>query len=141
MLRNLATSFLLYEKVKTTSIKAKAVQSKVEIMITTAKGGNLSDIRKIDSYLLDKSASKKLLLELVPLYKDRPGGYTRVIKVGNRPGDNAKMSIIELLDVEKLDRKTEPDRKTKKDDAKEATSKKTEKKPRTLLKRTKKEAK
>ena len=141
MLRNLATSFLLYEKVKTTSIKAKAVQSKVEIMITTAKGGNLSDIRKIDSYLLDKSASKKLLLELVPLYKDRPGGYTRVIKVGNRPGDNAKMSIIELLDVEKLDRKTEPDRKTKKDDAKETTSKKTEKKPRTLLKRTKKEAK
>lgn len=107
MIRNLATSILLYEKVKTTTTKAKAVQSKLENMITCAKRGTLSDVRRINSYLLDQSAAKKLLLELVPLYKSRPGGYTRIIKVGQRAGDNAGMSIIELIDVEKLDRKTE----------------------------------
>ncbi len=107
MIRNLATSILLYEKVKTTTTKAKAVQSKLEIMITCAKSGTLPDIRRINSYLLDESAAKKLLLELAPLYKNRTGGYTRVIKVGQRSGDNAGMSIIELLDVEKLDRKVE----------------------------------
>ena len=126
MIRNLATSILLYEKVKTTTTKAKAVQSKLEIMITYAKSGTLSDIRRINSYLLDESAAKKLLLELAPLYKSRPGGYTRVIKVGQRAGDNAGMSIIELLDVEKLDRKVEPIVKKIKKTQPKATPKKSD---------------
>ena len=105
LLRNMTTSILLHEKIKTTTSKAKVVQSKVELLITSAKKGSLSDIRRINSYLLDRLAAKKLIIELAPLYKDRPGGYTRVVKVGYRAGDNAGMSIIELIDTDKLDRK------------------------------------
>jgi large subunit ribosomal protein L17 len=135
MLRNLTTSVILHEKVKTTSIKAKGVQPTVEKMITLAKKGDLNSIRSIDSYLLDEQAGKKLVVELAPLYKDRKGGYTRIIKFGSRAGDNAKMSIIELLDVEKLNRKV----KEKK--VKSEKSKETEEKPKKVAKSQPKKAK
>ena len=114
LLRNLATSVILYEKVKTTTVKAKGIRPIVEKMITLAKKGDLASIRFIDSYLLDDQAAKKLVVELAPIYKDRNGGYTRIIKFGPRAGDNAELSIIELLDIDKLDRKSLEEEKSKK---------------------------
>ncbi len=119
MLRNLATSVILHEKVKTTNIKAKGIQPIVEKMITLAKKGDMVSIRAIKSYLLDEAAGRKLIIELAPLYKERRGGYTRITKVGSRVGDNAKMSVIELIDIEKLEKKvkTPAKDKTKKTEA------------------------
>lgn len=105
MLRNLATSVLLHEKVKTTLPKAKEIRSIVESLITSAKAGDLTARRKLSSYLLDKNAVEKALRELGPLYEKRNGGYTRIIKAGSRVGDNAPMAYIELLDTEKLIKK------------------------------------
>lgn len=101
-MRSLATSVILYEKVETTKPKAKEVQRVVEKLITCGKDGSLASLRKIDSYLLDKNASKKVILELSKLYKERNGGYTRVLNTGFRTGDAAPMARIELLDTEKL---------------------------------------
>lgn len=104
LLRSLATSIILYEKVKTTLPKAKEIRPIVEKLITSAKSGDLNAIRELNAYLYDGKAVEKLVKEIAPLYKDRKGGYTRITKVGNRLGDNASMAIIELLDVEKLDK-------------------------------------
>ncbi len=97
MLRNLASSILLYEKVKTTSAKAKAVRSLVERSITAAKVGNLSARRGLIKVLLQKNAVKKAMEVLGARYKDRQGGYTRLVKLGNRQGDGAEMVQIELV--------------------------------------------
>ena len=97
MLRNLASSILLYEKVKTTSAKAKAVRSLVERSITAAKVGNLSARRGLIKVLLQKNAVKKSMEVLGARYKDRQGGYTRLVKLGNRQGDGAEMVQIELV--------------------------------------------
>jgi large subunit ribosomal protein L17 len=116
LFRNLTTSVFLYEKVKTTTAKAKGVQPIIEKMITLAKKGDLPSIRAINSYLLDKQAAKKLMIELAPLYKERAGGYTRIVRFGNRAGDKAELSVIELLDVEKLDHKIKKVEKEEKED-------------------------
>ncbi len=105
MLRNLATSIVLHEKVKTTLPKAKAIRSQLEKMITVAKKGDLAATRKLNSYFLDVNASQKLLKELAPLYAKRNGGYLRITKIGPRVGDNAEMVFIEFLDTEKLVKK------------------------------------
>jgi len=104
MLRNLATSVILHEKVKTTLEKAKEVQPMVERMISIAKKESLSGDRMMHAYLLDEQAVYKLQTELAKLYKEREGGYTRITKIGFRSGDSAKMAMIELIDVEKLDK-------------------------------------
>jgi large subunit ribosomal protein L17 len=97
MLRNLASSILLYEKVKTTKAKAQAVRPLVERMITTAKAGDLNARRGLIKVLLQKNAIKKSIEVLGVRYKDRPGGYTRTTKLGNRAGDGAEMVQIELV--------------------------------------------
>ena len=97
MLRNLASSILLYEKVKTTKAKAKAVRPLVERMITSAKAGDLSARRGIAKVLLQKNAVKKAMEVLGTRYKERPGGYTRITKLGCRAGDGAEMVQIELV--------------------------------------------
>lgn len=97
MLRNLASSILLYEKVKTTEAKAKAVKPLVERMITTAKKGDLNARRGLIKVLLQKNAIKKSMEVLGERYKDRQGGYTRIIKLGTRQGDGAEMVQIELV--------------------------------------------
>lgn len=97
MLRNLASSILIYEKVKTTKAKAQAVRPLVERMITKAKKGDLSARRGLIKVLLQKNAIKKSMEVLGDRYKDRAGGYTRVTKLGNRPGDGAEMVQIELV--------------------------------------------
>jgi large subunit ribosomal protein L17 len=122
LLRSLATSVVLYEKVKTTLPKAKEIRPIVEKLITTAKSGDLAAIRQINSYLLDEKAVQKLVTEIAPLYKERNGGYTRITKVTNRMGDNASMAIIELLDTEKLV-KPVAEKKAKSGDVKETEEK------------------
>ena len=97
MLRNLASSVLIYEKVKTTQAKAKAVKPLVERMITTAKKGDLTARRKLIESLPQKMAVKKAIEVLGKRFKDRKGGYTRIIKLGVRQGDCAEIAQIELV--------------------------------------------
>jgi large subunit ribosomal protein L17 len=102
LLRGLVTSVILYERIKTTLPKAKEIRPIVEKLITAAKKGDLSAIRMLSSYLYGENVVQKLVTEIAPIYKDRNGGYTRIVKLGNRPGDNAPMAIIEFVDIEKL---------------------------------------
>lgn len=98
VLRNLATSVILFEKVKTTQAKAKQVRPVVEGLITKAKTKDtVNAIRQINKVVLDEKASRKLLEVLKDRYKDRPGGYTRIIKLGHRAGDAAEMVSLQLV--------------------------------------------
>ena len=97
LLRNLATSIVLYEKVKTTEAKAKAVKPLVEKAITTSKAGTLAARRNLMKVFYTEQPVKKLLEVLGPRYQERPGGYARIIKLGPRKGDGADMVQIELV--------------------------------------------
>jgi large subunit ribosomal protein L17 len=97
MLSNLATSLLDKERVTTTVAKAKEVRGVVERLITYSKRGGLHAMRLAARTVNDKTVLKKLFDEIGPGYKDREGGYTRIVKLGERRGDNAEMSIIELV--------------------------------------------
>ena len=97
MFRNLVTEILDHEKIKTTEPKAKAVQGMAEKMIGLAKAGDLSARRQALSFLTDKKVTAKLFTELGPRYAQRNGGYTRIIKLGQRLGDGASIVQIELL--------------------------------------------
>lgn len=97
MLRNLASSVLMYEKVKTTKAKAKAVKPLVEKMITVSKQDNLTARRSLIEVLPQKLAVKKCMEVLNKRYKDRKGGYTRIINLDIRKGDSAEMVQIELV--------------------------------------------
>ena len=97
MLRNLLSSIIIYEKVKTTKAKAKAVKPLLEKAITTAKKGDLASRRQLLKVILEPKAVNKSFEVLAERYKDRAGGYSRIIKIGNRVGDGAEMVQIELL--------------------------------------------
>jgi large subunit ribosomal protein L17 len=97
LLRNLATSIVLFEKVKTTEAKAKAVKPLVEKAITTSKAGTLAARRNLMKIFYTEQPVKKLLEVLGPRYQERPGGYTRIVKIGPRKGDGAEMVQIELV--------------------------------------------
>lgn len=97
LLQNLAQNLVIYEKIKTTQAKAKAVQPLVEKLITTGKINNLTCRRKLLSKLYLKKSVNKILEVLGPRYKDRKGGYTRIIKLGRRKGDGAEMAQIEFV--------------------------------------------
>jgi large subunit ribosomal protein L17 len=105
MFRNMVTSFLEHEKITTTDAKAKELRSIAEKMVTLGKRGDLHAMRQAASYIRDKKVVTKLFTTIAPRYKDRAGGYTRIIKLGIRPGDNAPVSIIELVE-EQLEKKT-----------------------------------
>jgi len=100
MFRNLVTSFLNHEKITTTDAKAKEIRSVAEKMITLGKRGDLHALRQAASYIREKSVVTKLFTTIAPRYKDRSGGYTRIVKLGNRLGDAAPISIIELVEEE-----------------------------------------
>jgi large subunit ribosomal protein L17 len=100
MFRNLVTSFLDHEKITTTDAKAKEIRSVAEKMITLGKRGDLHALRQAASYIREKSVVTKLFSTIAPRFKDRPGGYTRIIKLGVRQGDAASLSIIELVEAE-----------------------------------------
>jgi len=97
LLRNLATSLVLYEKVKTTRAKARAVRPIVEKMITAGKRGTLQSRRKLSSFFYGENVAKKIMEDLGPRYKNRAGGYTRTTKLVRREGDGAEMVQIELV--------------------------------------------
>lgn len=96
LLRSLAAAFLLKEKIKTTEAKAKELSSFVEKQITRAKVGNLQSQRFLAA-LFSKEIVKKLITDIASRYKERKGGYTRIIKLGPRKSNGAKMAIIELV--------------------------------------------
>ncbi len=97
MLRNLASSLIIYEKVKTTKAKAQVVRPMVEKMISSAKVGDLQARRGLIRVLLQKNAIKKAMEVLADRYRDRQGGYTRITKLNNRSGDGAQIVQIELV--------------------------------------------
>lgn len=97
MLRNLATELLRHERVQTTRAKAREVRRVVERMITLAKRGNLHARRQAASVLRDRQVVKKLFDDIAYRYRERPGGYTRITKLGCRQGDNAALALIELV--------------------------------------------
>ncbi len=97
LLRSLATNLVLRGKIKTTLVRAKTVRSKVEKYVTVSKKGDLASRRQLLRYFYGEKAVNKLLVELGPKYKTRPGGYTRIIKLEKRSGDNAPQAIIEFV--------------------------------------------
>lgn len=97
LLRNLAESLILYEKIKTTEAKAKILRPLVEQAITYGKKGTLAERRQLLSFFLTDLPVKKILEELAPRYKNRAGGYTRITKLGHRLNDAAAMAQIELV--------------------------------------------
>jgi large subunit ribosomal protein L17 len=97
MLRTMVTSFLKYEKIKTTEMKAKELKKVAEKMITLGKRGDLHARRLAASYVREREMVGKLFGELSARYRDRSGGYTRIVKMGFRAGDNAPMSMIEFV--------------------------------------------
>ncbi len=100
LLRNLATELFRYGRIKTTLPKAKALRPVAEKLITMGKRGTLSDRRRLLGYLKDKKVAHKVVDEIGPMFSQRPGGYTRIYKLGWRKGDGAEMAIIELVESE-----------------------------------------
>lgn len=97
MLRNMVTSMLKYEKIVTTDIKAKELRRVADKMITLGKRGDLHARRQALSFVRDPEMVGKLFSELSARFKDRAGGYTRIIKTGYRKGDSAPMAVIEFM--------------------------------------------
>lgn len=97
LMRSLAESLILHGSIKTTKAKAKALRSFVEPLVTKAKKNTLTERRNLISVLYTDKAVNKLLSEIAPNYKERNGGYTRIIKLGNRLNDAAEMVLIEFV--------------------------------------------
>jgi len=97
---NLAGALIEHGRIKTTVTKAKAVKPHVEHMITLGRRGDLHARRQATAFLRSRDVVHKLFADVAPLFKDRPGGYTRIIKIGTRAGDSAEMAYIELVDEE-----------------------------------------
>ncbi len=120
--RNMATSLFRHESIETTLAKAKAIRPYVEKIITKAKRGNLADTRNIFSEIRDKDIVSKLVLDIGKRFEKRDGGYTRIIKSGNRKGDGSQMAILELVSKKEL--KKEIDNKKEKIEKKPKINKK-----------------
>ena len=125
--RNMVTSLFRYERVKTTKAKALSVKRTAEKLITRAKVDSVHNRRIVSSRLYDEAIVAKLFTNIAIRMKDRPGGYTRVLKLGERPGDAAEIVILELVDYE-LDTGAASDKKEKKAAKKEKVASKEEKK-------------
>lgn len=97
MLRNMATSLLAHDRVETTEAKAKELRPYVEKLITLARRGDLHARRQVERKIRDRDVTGRLFKELGPRFAARPGGYTRIVKLGHREGDGAEMARIELL--------------------------------------------
>lgn len=142
MLANMASSLIEHKRINTTVAKAKALKKYVEPLITKSKSDNTHSRRIVFSYLQNKNAVSELFREVADKVGDRPGGYTRIIKTGNRLGDNAEMCMIELVDFNDIytNEKSEAKGKTRRSrrggstkkstaEAKPAETKKEEAKP------------
>ena len=120
MLANMANSLITHKRIFTTLAKAKALRVYVEPLINKAKEDSTHSRRVVFSYLQDKNVITELFQEVATKIADRPGGYTRILKTGNRLGDNAQMCMIELVDYnenmlkEKAEKKASRTRRSKK---------------------------
>jgi large subunit ribosomal protein L17 len=115
MLRNMVTSLFKYEKIQTTDSKAKELRKVADKMVTLGKRGDLHARRQAASYVRDSDVVVKLFSDLSERFRERNGGYTRTVKTGYRVGDNAPMSIVELIgEVKKAKGKTKAKAKAKK---------------------------
>jgi large subunit ribosomal protein L17 len=103
MYRNMVTSLLEHERIQTTDSKAKELRRVAERMITLGKRGDLHARRRAMRVIRDKGVTAKVFDQLAERFRDRPGGYTRVVKLGNRVGDAAPLSVIELMDRPEAD--------------------------------------
>ena len=116
LLRNLVTSFLEHERLVTTLPKAKEIRPIAEKMITLGKRDTLHARRQVQSFLLDDSTAKKVFDTIAPRFSSRPGGYSRIIRLGPRVGDGADVAVIELLgselDVKKSLQAEQPEKAT-----------------------------
>jgi large subunit ribosomal protein L17 len=97
LLRNLVTSLFRHERVETTTAKAKELRPYAERLITLARRGDVHSRRLAGRKIQDREVLGKLFEDIAPRYEERPGGYTRILKVGHRKGDAAEMSLIELV--------------------------------------------
>ena len=113
MLTNMACSLVEHKRITTTVAKAKALRLFVEPIITKAKTDSMHSRRMAFRYLGNKYAVTELFRDVAPKVGDRPGGYTRIIKLGNRLGDNADMAMIELVDFNELYTAGKPEKKTR----------------------------
>jgi large subunit ribosomal protein L17 len=102
MLSNMACSLISHKRINTTVAKAKALRVFVEPLITKSKTDSTHSRRTVFSYLKDKEVVSELFRDVAPKVADRPGGYTRIIRLGNRLGDNAEMCLIELVDFNEI---------------------------------------
>jgi large subunit ribosomal protein L17 len=109
MFRNMAVSLITHEAIKTTLPKAKSLRRIIEPLITMGKNPTLANKRLAFARLRDRDAVVKLFAEIGPHYASRPGGYTRVLKMGFRQGDNAPMAYMELVDRVAVDTDVETD--------------------------------
>jgi large subunit ribosomal protein L17 len=100
MFKNMANSLFLHETIRTTLPKAKELRRVVEPLITKAKTDSVANRRNAFAKLRDDAMVAKLFTELGPFYKDRPGGYIRILKAGFRTGDKAPMAIVQLVDFD-----------------------------------------
>jgi len=104
---NLAGALIEHGRIRTTVTKAKAVKPYAEQMITLGRRGDLHARRQATAFLRSRDVVHKLFADVAPLFKDRPGGYTRIVKIGPRPGDAAEMAYLELVDEEYVARERE----------------------------------
>lgn len=98
MLRNMATSLLVHERIRTTEAKAKELRPVVEKLITLGRVDDVHSRRRARRMIEDRAALQKLFDDIGPRFRERPGGYTRILKLGTRKGDGAEVAIIELTD-------------------------------------------
>ena len=119
MTRNMVTSLFRYERITTTQAKAKEVRKAAEKLITRAKIDSVHNRRTAAKFIADERILNKLFTEIGPRMKDRPGGYTRILKLGFRQGDAAETVLFELVDY-KLPDSSEQDEKTAKKAGKKA---------------------
>ena len=104
---NLSGALIEHGRIRTTVTKAKAVKPLAEQMITVGRRGDLHARRQATSFLRSRDVVHKLFAEVAPLFKDRPGGYTRIVKIGPRAGDSAEMAYLELVDEEYVTKERE----------------------------------
>ena len=123
MLANMAISLIMHKRITTTVAKAKALKKYVEPLITRAKEDTTNNRRVVFSYLQDKFAIKELFSAVSEKVGDRPGGYTRIIKLGHRQGDAADICFIELVDFDEAMAKTETKKKSTRRSRKSAAPK------------------
>ena len=122
----LVTSVLKHKRIRTTVAKAKEARGYVDNIITKARKNDLHSIRQVMKVVHDKEVVKELISEIVPKVGDRPGGYTRVVKLGNRIGDAASMAILELVDYNDVINKKAEEKKEKREEKRKAKVEKEE---------------